>query len=128
MEAIDELSQLSDSMRQAAALLADEDPDESSSSSRRPATSLNVVALGNVVGFLFLLFLLFDALVFSGSRWDVPKNYEFGFDSVRINVFDICNYAKFTSTMCMSFACQISWTLYYLKHTEIGEYIALYKG
>ncbi|KAH0903519.1 hypothetical protein HID58_043022 [Brassica napus] len=47
MEAIDELSQLSDSMRQAAALLADEDPDESSSS-RRPATSLNVVALGNV--------------------------------------------------------------------------------
>ncbi|KAH0884002.1 hypothetical protein HID58_060098 [Brassica napus] len=47
MEAIDELSQLSDSMRQAAALLADEDPGESSSS-RRPATSLNVVALGNV--------------------------------------------------------------------------------
>ncbi|CAH8256477.1 unnamed protein product [Arabidopsis lyrata] len=47
MEAIDELSQLSDSMRQAAALLADEDPDETSSS-RRPATSLNVVALGNV--------------------------------------------------------------------------------
>ncbi|CAG7885485.1 unnamed protein product [Brassica rapa] len=47
MEAIDELSQLSDSMRQAAALLADEDPEESSSS-RRPATSLNVVALGNV--------------------------------------------------------------------------------
>ena len=51
MEAIDELSQLSDSMRQAAALLADEDPGESSSS-RRPATSLNVVALGNVVCFL----------------------------------------------------------------------------
>jgi dynamin GTPase len=47
MEAIDELSQLSDSMRQAASLLADEDPDETSSS-RRPATSLNVVALGNV--------------------------------------------------------------------------------
>lgn len=63
MEAIEELSQLSDSMRQAGALLADEDPDESSSS-RRPATSLNVVALGNVVGFLFLL-ILFDVLVFS---------------------------------------------------------------
>ncbi|KAL1218218.1 Dynamin-2B [Cardamine amara subsp. amara] len=47
MEAIDELSQLSDLMRQAAALLADEDPEETSSS-RRPATSLNVVALGNV--------------------------------------------------------------------------------
>ena len=124
MEAIDELSQLSDSMRQAAALLADEDPDESSSSSRRPATSLNVVALGNVVGFLFLLFLLFDALVFSGSRWDVPKNYEFGFDSVRINVFDICNYEDKST----SFACQINWTLYYLKHTEIGEYIALDMG
>ncbi|XP_010548480.1 PREDICTED: dynamin-2A [Tarenaya hassleriana] len=47
MEAIDELSQLSDSMRQAAALLSDEDPEESSSS-RRPSTFLNVVALGNV--------------------------------------------------------------------------------
>lgn len=49
MEAIEELSQLSDSMRQASALLADEDVDEtsSSSSSRRPATFLNVVALGN---------------------------------------------------------------------------------
>jgi dynamin GTPase len=47
MEAIDELSQLSDSMKQAASLLADEDPDETSSS-KRPATFLNVVALGNV--------------------------------------------------------------------------------
>ena len=51
MEAIDELVQLSESMRQAAALLADEDVDEnpSSSSSRRVSTFLNVVALGNVV-------------------------------------------------------------------------------
>ncbi|KAH7568404.1 hypothetical protein JRO89_XS07G0293900 [Xanthoceras sorbifolium] len=49
MEAIEELSQLSDSMRQASALLADEDVDESSStSSRRSSTFLNVVALGNV--------------------------------------------------------------------------------
>ncbi|KAF7824914.1 dynamin-2B-like [Senna tora] len=50
MEAIEELSQLAASMRQAAALLADEDVDESnsSSSSRRPSTFLNVVALGNV--------------------------------------------------------------------------------
>ncbi|EXC32471.1 hypothetical protein L484_012638 [Morus notabilis] len=48
MEAIEELSQLSDSMRQAAALLADEDVDENSSSSRRDSTFLNVVALGNV--------------------------------------------------------------------------------
>ncbi|CAN8241132.1 unnamed protein product [Cochlearia groenlandica] len=47
MEAIDELSQLSDSMRQAASLLADEDPEESSSS-KRPVTCLNVVVLGNV--------------------------------------------------------------------------------
>ncbi|KAL3503786.1 hypothetical protein ACH5RR_033627 [Cinchona calisaya] len=50
MDAIEELSQLSDSMRQAAATLADEDVDEttsSSSSSRRPSTFLNVVALGN---------------------------------------------------------------------------------
>jgi dynamin GTPase len=34
-------------MKQAASLLADEDPDETSSS-KRPATFLNVVALGNV--------------------------------------------------------------------------------
>ncbi|KAG8487246.1 hypothetical protein CXB51_020556 [Gossypium anomalum] len=47
MEAIEELSQLSDSMRQAAALLADEDVDENSSSNRS-STFLNVVALGNV--------------------------------------------------------------------------------
>ncbi|KAL2231825.1 dynamin-2A [Sesamum indicum] len=49
MEAIEELAQLSDSMRQAAALLADEDVDEapSSASSKRPSTFLNVVALGN---------------------------------------------------------------------------------
>ncbi|XP_031100400.1 dynamin-2B-like [Ipomoea triloba] len=46
MDAIDELSELSDSMRQAAALLADEDVDDVSSS-KRPATFLNVVALGN---------------------------------------------------------------------------------
>ncbi|CAO2829869.1 unnamed protein product [Amaranthus hypochondriacus] len=53
MEAIEELAQLSDSMRQAAAVLADEDVDDtssssSSSSSRRNSTFLNVVALGNV--------------------------------------------------------------------------------
>lgn len=48
MEAIEELAQLSDSMIQASALLADEDIDENSSSSRRASTFLNVVALGNV--------------------------------------------------------------------------------
>ncbi|KAJ6394949.1 hypothetical protein OIU77_024042 [Salix suchowensis] len=48
MEAIDELAQLSESMRQASALLADEDIDETTSSSRRSSTFLNVVALGNV--------------------------------------------------------------------------------
>ncbi|CAK7344491.1 unnamed protein product [Dovyalis caffra] len=49
MEAIEELSQLSESMKQAAALLADEDVDENSrSSSRRNSTFLNVVGLGNV--------------------------------------------------------------------------------
>ncbi|GAA0158041.1 membrane traffic protein [Lithospermum erythrorhizon] len=48
MEAIEELAQLSESMRQAAALLADEDIDENSaSSSKRNSTFLNVVALGN---------------------------------------------------------------------------------
>ncbi|XP_007022852.2 PREDICTED: dynamin-2B isoform X1 [Theobroma cacao] len=49
MEAIEELAELSESMRQAAAILADEDVDEtSSSSSKRSSTFLNVVALGNV--------------------------------------------------------------------------------
>lgn len=50
MEAIEELEQLSDSMKQAASLLADEDVDEtSSSSSKRPSTFLNVVAIGGTV-------------------------------------------------------------------------------
>lgn len=50
MDAIEELYELSDSMRQASALLADEDVDEnSSSSSKRQTTFLNVVALGNTV-------------------------------------------------------------------------------
>ena len=50
MKAIDELVQLSGSMRQVTALLADEDADKnlSSSSSRRGSTFLNVVALGNI--------------------------------------------------------------------------------
>lgn len=54
MEAIEELTQLSDSMRQAAAVLADEDVDEKTPS-RRPSTFLNVIALGNVVGFFIHL-------------------------------------------------------------------------
>ncbi|OMO83255.1 hypothetical protein CCACVL1_11470 [Corchorus capsularis] len=49
MEAIEELADLSDAMKQAASVLADEDVDEtSSSSSKRSSTFLNVVALGNV--------------------------------------------------------------------------------
>lgn len=54
MEAIEELSQLADSMRQAAGLLADEDVDETSSSasSKRTSTFLNVVALGNTVSMI----------------------------------------------------------------------------
>ncbi|KAL3638657.1 Dynamin-2A [Castilleja foliolosa] len=50
MDAIEDLMQLSDAMRQASALLADEDVDEtvtSSASSKRTSTFLNVVALGN---------------------------------------------------------------------------------
>ncbi|CAN4110770.1 unnamed protein product [Withania somnifera] len=47
MEAIEELKQLGDAMRQAAALLADEDVDNAAASSKRPSTFLNVVALGN---------------------------------------------------------------------------------
>ncbi|KAK9161973.1 hypothetical protein Syun_002875 [Stephania yunnanensis] len=46
MESIEELVQLSESMLQAAALLADEDVDEPSS--KRACTFLNVVALGSV--------------------------------------------------------------------------------
>ncbi|KAI4342229.1 hypothetical protein MLD38_026876 [Melastoma candidum] len=52
MEAIEELVQLSESMREASAVLADEDVNESapaaSSSGKRGSTFLNVVALGNV--------------------------------------------------------------------------------
>lgn len=47
MEAIEELEKLGDAMRQAAALLADEDVNEAAASSKRPSTFLNVVALGN---------------------------------------------------------------------------------
>lgn len=55
MEAIEELAQLADSMRQAAALLNDEDVDaNSSSSSKRPSTFLNVVALGNTVSLSYM--------------------------------------------------------------------------
>ncbi|KAH7688573.1 dynamin GTPase protein [Dioscorea alata] len=46
MDAMEELSQLSESMVQAAALLADEDVEEASS--KRTSTFLNVVVLGNV--------------------------------------------------------------------------------
>lgn len=61
MDAIDELAQLSDSMRQAAAVLADEDLDETSRSSRRNSTFMNVVALGNTVSlFIFLIEFMFD--------------------------------------------------------------------
>lgn len=50
MDAIEELAQLADSMRQAAGLLNDDDIDDndnSSSSTKRPSTFLNVIALGN---------------------------------------------------------------------------------
>lgn len=57
MDAIDELWQLANSMRQASALLADEDVDETSSS-RRPSTFLNVVALGNTVRHFFVKLVL----------------------------------------------------------------------
>ncbi|CAN6331989.1 unnamed protein product [Urochloa humidicola] len=47
MEAIEELSELSESMRQAASLLADDDPSDKAAP-RRPTTFLNAVVLGNV--------------------------------------------------------------------------------
>ncbi|XP_047075677.1 dynamin-2A-like [Lolium rigidum] len=47
MEAMEELSQLSESIRQAASLLADDDPSDDSAP-RRPSTFLNAVVLGNV--------------------------------------------------------------------------------
>jgi len=48
MEAMEELSELAESMRQAASLLADDDPSDDAAP-RRPTTFLNAVALGNVV-------------------------------------------------------------------------------
>lgn len=59
MDAMEELSQLSESMMQAAALLADEDVEEASS--KRASTFLNVVVLGNVVSFEFIV--VFDPLL-----------------------------------------------------------------
>ncbi|KAK8952872.1 Dynamin-2A [Platanthera guangdongensis] len=50
----EEVIQLSESMMQASALLADEDVDEKSPS-RRTSTFLNVVALGNVISSLILV-------------------------------------------------------------------------
>lgn len=47
MEAMEELSQLSESIRQAASLLADDDPSDDAAP-RRPSTFLNAVVLGNV--------------------------------------------------------------------------------
>lgn len=49
MEAIEELAELSESMRQASAVLADEDVDDKSSSTKRVSSFLNVVAIGSVV-------------------------------------------------------------------------------
>ena len=48
MDAMEELSELSESMRQAASLLADDDPSDDAAP-RRPSTFLNAVTLGNVV-------------------------------------------------------------------------------
>ncbi|BAF13083.1 Os03g0732200 [Oryza sativa Japonica Group] len=47
MEAVEELTQLSESMRQVASLLADDDPCDDSTP-RRLSTFVNAVALGNV--------------------------------------------------------------------------------
>ncbi|GJM86783.1 hypothetical protein PR202_ga02675 [Eleusine coracana subsp. coracana] len=47
MDAIDELVELSESMRQAASLLADDDPSDETAT-RRPSTFLNAIVLGNV--------------------------------------------------------------------------------
>ncbi|KAE8784802.1 Peroxidase 4 [Hordeum vulgare] len=50
MEAMEELSQLSESISQAASLLADDGPSDDSAP-RRPSNFLNAVVLGNVVSF-----------------------------------------------------------------------------
>lgn len=66
MEAIEELEQLGDAMRQAAALLADEDVDDgAAASSKRPSTFLNAVALGNTVSFLCNYHVICDSSVCS---------------------------------------------------------------
>lgn len=80
MEAIEELSQLSESIMQAAALLADEDVDEnSSSSSRRNSTFLNVVALGNVVSDLIYLYLQNGFEIFLSEEKELLFLFSFRF-------------------------------------------------
>jgi hypothetical protein len=70
MEAIEELVQLSESMRQASALLADEDVEES----RRTSTFLNVVGLGNIVCFFFRSFYLFIYLFLHDHPFSTVTN------------------------------------------------------
>ncbi|GJV70378.1 hypothetical protein Tco_1490373 [Tanacetum coccineum] len=76
MEAIEELVNLSDSMRQAAALLNDEDLDDNSSSNnRRGSTFLNVVALGNTISSCIRLATIqIELLTTCSVPMRVPKN------------------------------------------------------
>lgn len=72
MEAIEELTELSEAMKQASAVLADEDVDDKSTYSKRSSTFLNVVALGNVVSFSCLfLSPLVDKCVGMGVRYRI---------------------------------------------------------
>lgn len=66
MDAIEDLSELSEAMLQASALLADEDVDEPST--KRNNTFLNVVVLGNVVSCLLFFFFYQSNFSLSGRR------------------------------------------------------------
>jgi hypothetical protein len=83
MAAIEELSELADSMRQASALLADEDIDETSNT-RRPSTFLNVVALGNIVSLHHFIshhnhIPSFNFVIFQFRDFDFNFDFNFNF-------------------------------------------------
>jgi hypothetical protein len=76
MEAIEELSELSEAILQASALLADEDVDDPSP--KRKNTFLNVVPLGNVVSYFFFYGFCSSFILMLGCQVRENKRVFFG--------------------------------------------------
>lgn len=117
MEAIEELEKLGDAMRQAAALLADEDVNEAAASSKRPSTFLNVVALGNTVSFLchydiicvLFLHILWPVLVWCYSSVDAMPHRLGNFGSITYLFFYEWIFGYLMEIFFVVFALPCSW-------------------